>query len=375
MKSKIILVSSYPPRQCGIAAFTADLVNSLGRIDSELNCRIVAIGDKKYHYDKKVKFCISQRKKESFLKAADWINDSKANIINIQHQFLLYGEEGEFTASFLNRIKLPVITTIHTLPSQPARREKEAIKAIVDKSEKVTVMINYAKEILRKVYHASGEKIKVIPHPVPKIEKIGRERAKLKLGLKGNIISTFGFIRRDKGIEYGLAALPEILKQTPDTFYLIIGKTQPSHRAEEGESYRKSLINRAEKLGVRKNVKLVNRFLPLKELTDYLYATDIFLTPYLGKSQVSSGALIYGLSLGRICISTPFSYAKEVLSSGRGILVEFRKSGCIAKAVTKILRDGKLRKDMEKKAYQYGKNLLWDKVAKDYLKLFRRNAK
>ncbi|MCK4244697.1 MAG: glycosyltransferase family 4 protein [Candidatus Omnitrophica bacterium] len=371
MKLTVIFVSSYLPRKCGIATFTDDLVKNLEKINVNVHCRIVAIEDKKYRYNRRVKFRINQKEKESFLAAADWLNNSKADLINLQHQFLLYGEEGEFTRSFLNRIKLPIITTIHTLSTQPTKREKEAIKAILRKSKKVTVMINYAQDILKKVYQAPEEKVVVIPHPVPEIEKIDRERAKSELGLKGNIISTFGLIRRDKGIEYAIEALPEILKEHPKTFYLVIGKTHPSHQAKEGERYREELSEKAEKLGVRKNVKFINRFLPLKELAGYLCATDIFLTPYLGAEQVSSGALIYGLSLGRICISTPFSYAKEILSSGRGILIEFRKSRAIAEAVNRILKDEKLRKNMEGKAYQYGRNLPWSEVAKRYLKLFQ----
>jgi len=333
MKLRIVFVSSYPPRECGIATFTEDLVKSLERINANVQCRIVAIEDKKYRYNRRVKFRINQREKESFLQGANWLNNSGADLVNIQHQFLLYGEEGEFTPIFLKQIKLPIITTIHTLPTRPTKREKEAIKAILSKSKKVTVMINYAQDTLKKIYQASEEKIVVIPHPVPKMEKIDQERAKSELGLKGNIISTFGLIRRDKGIEYAIEALPEILEDHPKTFYLVIGKTHPSHQTKEGERYREELSERAEK--------------------------------------VSSGALIYGLSLGRICISTPFSYAKEILSSGRGILVEFHKSSGIAEAVNGILKDEKLRKNMEGKAYRYGRSLLWPKVAANYLSLFR----
>ncbi len=372
MKLTIGFVSSYLPRKCGIATFTGNLVKNLEKIDAKIDCKVVAIEDKKYRYNRKVKFRINQKHKENFLQGANWLNNSGADLVNIQHQFLLYGEEGEFTPIFLKQIKLPIITTIHTLPTQPTKREKEAIKTILSKSRKVTVMINYAKDILKKIYQAPEGKVVVIPHPVPKIEKIDRERAKSRLGLKGNVISTFGLIRRDKGIEYAIEALPEILRQNPKTFYLIIGKTHPSHQAAEGEKYRGELTEKAKKLGVRKNVKFINRFLPLKELASWLCATDIFLTPYLGREQVSSGALIYGLSLGKVCISTPFTYAKETLS-GRGILVGFCQSRSIAKAVNDILKNKNLRKRIEKNAYQYGRNLLWPNVAKDYLKLFVEN--
>jgi len=369
-------VTSFPPRECGIATFARNLVESLEEVDHSLVCEVVAINGGRHNYGKRVKFEIEQERLESFLRAVDYVKKENVDLINVQHQFLLYGEEGEFTVPFLRKLKEcvrgPLVTTIHTLPSSPSLGEEGAIKGIGAISDKLIVMINYAKDLLRKVYGIEGEKIEVIPHPIHLMPQTPVEEAKSTLGLVDKVIlCSFGLLRRDKGLEYVIEALPEIIRKNPNVLYLIIGKTHPHHKRREGETYREGLALKARRLRVEKHIRFIDKFLSLKELSTYLAATDVYLAPYVGEQQVSSGSLIYALSLGKVCLSTPYPYAKEVLGGGRGLFIEFKSASSIVDTVNKVLEEDKLRRDIQHRAYEYGQALTWPRIARKYLELFK----
>ncbi|CAN2050484.1 polysaccharide biosynthesis protein PslF [Candidatus Magnetomoraceae bacterium gMMP-1] len=368
----IAIVSSSLPRKCGIATFSGNLSDTLTDLHENFNYEFIAISDKKYEYPSKVKYIINGEDKHSFLQAAMYINQNeKIDLVNIQHEFQLYGRDGKYTESFLSKIVKPIVTTMHAVPGEPDESKLKAIEAIGKYSQKITVMGKTAKQLLTDKYGVDENKIKIIPHPVLKMEKIPKKIAKEKSGLIGQMVmSTFGLIRRDKALEYAIQAVPAIIEKFPDFVYLIIGITHPQHKKREGESYRRKLEALANSLNITKNIRFINKFIPYSELAQYLSASDIYITPYLGGQQVSSGSLIYGMYMGPICLSTPFVYAKEVLSNDRGILIDFRDSEDISQAVIKLLSDKKLRQKIKKKAFEYTQRLSWPNLSDLYIKAF-----
>jgi len=373
-KPRVIYVSTYPPRECGIATFTRDLTNALDRFNPLIKSELIAINDNgaSYSYGPKVVFQIAQNDKESYAAAADFINKSRSKIVNIQHEFGIFGgEDGEFIIDFLELIKKPVVTTLHTLMPSPTERRRKIITAIAEKGL-IVVMTEAAKRILKEVYKVSDNKITIIPHGAPFVHLRPSSSAKSDLGLKGKIVlSTVGLINENKGIEYVLSALPCLIAKYPNLIYCIIGETHPQVRRREGEKYRQFLEGKIRELNLEGYVRFENRYLSLEELLRYLIATDIYLTPYLGEDQIASGTLTYALACGKAIISTPYLYAKEVLSYGeRGLLTKFRDPESLAENIESLLDNPRVKKNLEREAYKYGQNLIWPRVAKGYLNLF-----
>jgi len=235
------------------------------------------------------------------------------------------------------------------------------------------VMVKMGKEMLVNNYGIPPNKVAVIPHGVPNVHRVSAASIKKTLGISDRpVISSFGLINRGKGLEYGIQAMPGILKKYPDAMYLVLGETHPGVRHHEGESYRKELLQLVTDLGLEKNVRFNNRYLSLEELINYLCATDVYITPYINKDQIVSGTLAYALGCGKAIVSTPYLYAEEVLSGGRGLLVDFRNPDQLADVVTRILDDPVLREQMETRAYKYGRRAAWFNVAIDYLDLFHK---
>ena len=373
-KPRVIYVSTYPPRECGIATFTKDLTDTLDRFNPLIKSELIAINDEggNYDYGSKVVFQIAQNDEASYAAAADFINASHCRLVNIQHEFGIFGgEDGEFVLKFLEQIKKPVVTTLHTLVPSPTEKRKKIIQAIADKGI-VVVMTEAGKRILREVYKVADNKIRIIPHGAPFVHLHPSSSAKSDLDLKGKIVlSTAGLINENKGIEYVLSALPTLVSKYPNLVYCVIGETHPQVRRKEGERYRKFLEKEVKRLKIEEYVRFINRYLSLEELLRYLIATDIYLTPYLCEDQIASGTLTYALACGKAIISTPYLYAKEVLSYGeRGLLAKFRDSRSIQENVDFLLTNPKVKKHLEREAYKYGQGLIWPKVAKGYLDLF-----
>lgn len=375
-RKKIILVSSFQPRECGIASFSKDLSESLENYTSDFNVEVIAIdepGGENRQYNRAIKHRISQNDKKSYSEAADYINKSDAVAVSIQHEYGLYGGvSGDYIFSMLKNIKKPILTTLHTITKKPARIEKSILSSIAKFSDLLVVMADSALPTLEKIYNIPKTKIMMIPHGVPNIEYQDQESAKESCNLKDRmIVSTFGLIGRGKGIEYVIESLPEIKTNFPNILYLIIGKTHPNVIAFEGEIYRNSLIKRIEELDLYDNVLFVNRYVNIEEYINYLLATDIYLTPYTNPEQVTSGTLAYAMSAGRVCVSTPYIYAKELLKDGHGILVPFRDPKALTKTISKLLfGDGK-KKKMEMKNHLYTRCMTWENVSKSYAETLR----
>lgn len=375
LKEKHIgFLSTYTPRECGIATFTKDLIDSIDLLGKFAPARVISVNEigTIYSYGSRVKQQIRQNFEEDYVQAAQYINSSRINSVSLQHEFGIYGGEwGKYILSFLKNVNKPVITTLHTVQPDFEQKAINVLIEIVAHSKAIVVMAKAAKNLLEE-YDVSAKKIKVVQHGCPNIPFLSSEVVKPSLGLKGRtVLSTFGLISRGKGVEYVIQALPSLVEKFPNILYLIIGETHPEVRKNEGESYRMNLIRMVEELGLGDNVKFHNRFLTKKELIRYLQATDVYLTPYIGPNQISSGTLVYALGAGRAVISTPYIHAKEVLSEERGLFCEFKDPISVAKEVEKLLENDKLRRDMEKKAYRYSRNFTWQKVAQKYVDIFK----
>lgn len=377
---KVSFVSSYLPRKCGVATFTYALKKVLEKkYKGKIKTNIVAVTDpyKSYKYDKNVKCVIRQKNVETYKEAAEYINKSKTQIVNLQHEFGLFGsvgeDDGKNVLSFLNQLDKgkTVITTFHMVYPKPDAHHKKVVQEICRLSNKVVVVIVSAFVTLIEDYGISEEKIVIIPHGVPNVKRRGSKYYKELLNLPAdhNILSTFGLIRAKKGIEYVIRAMPKILEKNPKTLYLVLGEMHPNRPKE----YYQMLKKEVEDLGLKDNVKFVGKFLEYDELINYLMATNIFIAPYLVLEQVSSGALIYAMGCGRAVVATPFIFARDVLDEGRGVIVPPKDSGAIAKSVNELLSDDKKRHKIEDLAYEYGRERLWRKVASLYFHLFKDN--
>lgn len=369
-------VATYPPSECGIATFTKDVVTSVAKYTPFSKPMVVAV--RREHeiepYERIVRFQIYKERHESYLEAARFLNDSYIDIVSVQHEYGIYGgPDGEYILDFLEALEKPAVATLHTVLQNPSPNQKRIIQEIVRLCDVSIVMVRVGRQILIDTYGVDPQKVTVIPHGVPNVHRVPAARVKRALGMADNpIISTFGLINRGKGIEYVIQAMPRIVEKHPNAIYLVLGETHPGVRKYEGETYRNMLTELVAQLGMEKHVRFNNRFLALDELVRYLCATDVYVTPYLNKDQITSGTLAYALGCGKAIVSTPYLYAEEVLADGRGLLVDFASPESIADAIIRILDDPKLKENLEAAAYRYGRRAAWFNVAVDYLGLFHR---
>ncbi len=373
---RIGYLSTYPPRECGIANFTKDLLDAMCEID-ESRHSIIAVNEKGaiYDYDRRVKLKIDRDVKEDYIKAAEYVNSSSIKLLVVQHEFGLYGGDyGEYLKLFLENVKKPVITTLHTVQPNFDQKALGILRYIVERSEAIVVIAHVAVDML-KHQGVPYKKCVVIPHGCPNIDYKHNKSVKESLGLKGRLVaSTFGLISSGKGIEYAIKALPEVIKKEPGIIYLVIGETHPEVRKHEGEKYRNELMRLVNELGLEEHVRFTNRFVTKRELIKFLQATDIYLTPYTSPNQISSGTLIYALGAGKAIVSTPYYHAQEVLAEDRGILCKFEDSDSIAEGIIRLL-DESFRCEIQKKAYKYSRRFLWKNVARKYVNLIESVAK
>jgi glycosyltransferase involved in cell wall biosynthesis len=308
---------------------------------------------------------------EDYLLMADFLNQSSVDVVNIQHEFGIFGgEAGEYICGFLDKLNRPVATTLHTVLPNFEDRAKEVFHEVVEKSTAI-VVLNQTTRDLVKQYGVPSKKVTIIPHGCPDLPFMPSYKAKPTLGLQNKVVlSTFGLLSKGKGIENVIQALPEIIKKEPNLIYYVLGVTHPQVKKHESEAYRNSLLKMAKDLGLRNHVRFLNRFLSKQEIYNYLLATDVYITPYLSPNQVSSGTLSYALAAGKAVVSTPYLHAKEALGEGRGVFCKFNDPQSIAEKVTEIIEDQKLRRSLEQKAYFYSRNFTWPIVAKKYLTLF-----
>ena len=376
-EKRVAYLSSYPPRECGIATFTKDLLDSADELNELKPSVVIALNEKEtiYNYDKRVKWQIERDSIDDYLQTAHHINCSDVDLVNIQHEFGLFGGEyGDHVLHFLDNINKPVVTTFHTVQPNFDPKAQAVLKDMAARSASIVVIARIAIELLQK-QGIAYKKVAVIPHGCPDIPLVPSESVKGSLGLKDRfVLSSFGLISRGKGIEYAIRALPSVIDKEPRIIYLIIGETHPEVRKTEGENYRKKLMRLVEELNLEKHVRFHNRFLSKRELIKYLQATDVYLAPYISPNQISSGTLVYALGAGRPVISTPYLHAQEVLAEGQGLFCKFKDANSIAVCIEKLL-DKNQRKTMQRKAYKYSRRFVWSNVAKEYLKLFKQIIK
>ncbi|KON29419.1 hypothetical protein AC482_06525 [miscellaneous Crenarchaeota group-15 archaeon DG-45] len=371
---RVAFLSTYPPRECGIATYTENLLAAISRLHVLNPPAVLAINDKGgfYDYGREVEFQIDRDRVESYVEAAEYVNRSDIDVVNLQHEYGLFGGSwGEHVLAFLERLEKPVVSTLHTLLTEPVPEARRVMRGIISRSDYVIVMARVGMRILEQRYETLSDRARYIPHGCPNVPFISSDSVKSRLGLgERTIISTFGLLSRGKGIEYAIRALPKIVEEDPRVLYLIIGETHPEVRKAEGESYRKALIELVGNLGLEDNVRFVNDFLPLNELLRYLQATDIYVIPYPNREQISSGTLLYALSTGKAIVSTPFLHAEEVIAEGCAMGCDFMDPESITRCLRTLIHYDDFHRRLETKAYEYSRGMIWPNVAMKYVNIF-----
>ena len=361
-------LSTYPPRECGIATFTQDLVKELKR-QKLLKPAIFAVSDKNYNYGGDVVVELPQHVRKSYSEIADSINRSGIQALIVEHEYGIYGGDcGEYLLDLLDRVEKPVVATLHTVLPSPSEKQKQVLQALCKKSRKVVTMASNTREILHRVYGVRYEKVEVIPHGVPEFDLPPREELKKEAHLEGRtIVSTFGLISPGKGLEYGIEAVAKAVVKHPDILYFILGQTHPTVKKQDGETYRESLEKLVDDRSLRQNVRFVNKYLTKEELVRYLKLSDLYMTPYLGKDQAVSGTLAYAVGCGRVVVSTPYLYAQEMLADGRGMFAKFRDADSLGACICRLAEHPEEKAAMERKALQLGREMTWQRVAERYM--------
>ncbi|MFV1968152.1 MAG: glycosyltransferase family 4 protein, partial [Pirellulaceae bacterium] len=373
-KLRLVCVATYPPRRCGIGTFSYDLCNAVSaELASPVSCQVVAINDvpEGYHYDDSVCFDIMDEDISEYARTADFLNIRGVSVILLQHEFGIYGgTDGSHVTTIMRESRMPIITTLHTILSDPSPHQNEVFEEVARLSDRLVVMSQRSVDLLVHLYGVPESKIALIPHGIPDLPFVDSSFYKDQFGVQGRkVMLSFGLLSPGKGMEYVIEALPEIVKRHPELVFILLGATHPNIKKESGEAYRNRLHQRAEDLGVLEHVMFENRFVDLEELCEFLCAADIYITPYLGKQQIVSGTLAYALGAGNAVIATPYSYAEEMLADGRGRLVPFRDASAIATETCWLLDHELESQEIRKKAYLFTRDMVWRSVARQYLQL------
>lgn len=372
---KIAYISTYVPRQCGIATFTNDLIKAVYYNDHQqvIDQHVFAVSDEKgaYDYPSEVVYEIEQGSRQHYIGAASIINSGAYDVCLLEHEYGIYGgNSGGYILSLLKRLRIPLLVNLHTVLENPSVDEKAVLEEIVQRADKLIVMTTYAVGILQRVYSVPLSKIVVIPHGVPSYP-LGNREAKSALGLAGKrVLLTFGFLSRNKGIDVAIKALPEVVRRFPDVVYLVVGRTHPNVLKHEGEEYRHHLHALVDELGLRQHVVFDNSFIENERLATYLSACDIYITPYLNEAQITSGTLSFAMGAGACVISTPYWHAKEALAKGRGILFNFKDHEGLSRELVHLLEDDRRLQAVRTRVAGLKFDLSWNKLALQYMELF-----
>lgn len=372
--TKIALIGTYQPRECGIGSFSKHLFDSCAAGACADGSFVVAINDpgNTYEYPPEVRFVIDQDDQETYLKAAEFINHSGADVCLIQHEYGLFGgQNGSYILSLLHQLRIPAVATLHTVLKTPSSTELFIVREIARLSQRIVVMAHKAVELLRDNYNICPTKIAVIPHGVPDL-RYGRESTRRELGLTNrNVLLTFGFVGRNKGIETVISALPALVARYPETVYIVLGKTHPNVVKHMGEAYRTSLHRLVTALDLEKHVIFLNQYASQEDLFKYLSACDIYITPYLSEAQITSGTLTYALGVGAAVVSTPYWHAAELLADGRGALFDFGDSRQLSEIMIDLFSDPAKLATMRSQALRFGTAVTWPRIGQVYGKLLQ----
>jgi len=373
---RIAFVGNYLPRQCGIATFTTDLCEAIAHQYTGTTCIALPINDIEagYAYPNRVRFELAEKDINSYLRASDFLNINDVDMVCLQFEYGIFGgKTGSHILALLRGLRMPIVTTLHTILENPNHDQRHVLEEVAALSDRLVVMSERGSEFLQKIYNVAPEKIDLIPHGIPDVPFVDPSFNKDLFGVEGKIVLlSFGLLSASKGIETVISALPDIVERFPDLVYIVVGATHPHVIQSEGETYRLSLQWLAQQKGVESNVIFYNRFVSLEELVEFISAADIYITPYLNEAQIVSGTLAYTLGAGKAVISTPYWYAQEMLSDGRGVLVPFRDPKALAEQVVKLLDNEADRHAMRKRAYMFGRKMIWSEVAKRYMESFKR---
>ena len=368
----ILNLGTYPPKQCGIASFSSDLRDNLLLCGVDVSVAAISDTDYSYVYPSEVVYKIRQDRRADYITKAKAINkDQDIKVVVIQHEYGIFGgEDGNYVLDLVNHLDKPYLLVTHTVLPHPTSHQRGVLTELVKKAAAVIAMTERSADLLVRVYQARPERVQVIHHGVPDFKVKDREELKKEYGLTGRrIITTFGLIGPGKGIENGLKALAAVVERHPDVLYIIAGGTHPMLLKKEGESYREMLINLVADLGLESNVKFVNRFLEVDELGDYLYMTDVYLSPYPNRDQAVSGTLAYAIGCGRAIVATPYEYALEMLREQRGLVAEDTRPESLARLLNQVLSSAELQAELEKAAGTLGQTITWSYTARQYKEL------
>ena len=372
---KIAFVGDYLPRKCGIATFTTDMVRSVAARFPAAECFVVPVNDRPegYDYPPEVRFEIDEQDLDSYLRAADFLNFANTDVVCLQHEYGIFGgTAGSHILGLLRDLRMPVVTTLHTVLSNPNGDQRRVLTQLAELSARVVVMTERAKTFLMDVYGVPEDKIDLIAHGIPDTPFVDPNEYKDQFGVGGRLVAlTFGLLSPNKGIEHMLRAVPEILEAFPNFVYIVLGATHPGLVRDQGERYRLGLERLARDLGIRKSVIFYDRFVELNELTEFIRAADVYVTPYLNPAQITSGTLAYSFGCGKAIVSTPYWHAEELLADGRGVLVPFADSKALAREIRGLLGDPPRRLAMCRQAYALGREMIWDRSAQHYMESFR----
>lgn len=363
----LALIGNFLPRKCGLATYTTDTFTALKGRFADLKIDVYAMDDHPglYEYPPEVTRSIPDQDRMAYLDAARAIEASGAQAIWLQHEYGIFGgPAGEHILALLDRVSIPVIVTLHTILEKPNADQRRVMEGLLRRCARVIVMAERGREILERVYGASGRTIVMIPHGVPDRDFVDPDSLKSRFGWDGRkVVLTFGLLAPGKGIEVMIEALPAIVAQHPNVLYAVLGATHPSLVKHEGEKYRDGLKALAAKLGVAANVDFIDAFLEHDELIDYLQAADIYATPYLNPAQITSGTLSYAVGVGKAVVSTPYVHATEILGDGHGVLVDFGDSAAFAREINALLGSDRNRMKLSERAYARGRTMIWPRLA------------
>src|SRR3989338_6330269 len=374
--NRMAFIGNYLPRQCGIATFTTDLCEAIAAQYSQTTCIALPVNDIEagYAYPTRVRFELTEKDIDSYHRATDFLNINNVDLVCLQHEYGIFGgRAGSNILALLRELRMPIVTTLHTILHDPDPDQRQVLEEVTALSDRLGVMSERGMEFLREVYRVPPDKIDLIPRGIPDVPFVDPSFHKDLFGVEGKtVLLSFGLLSANKGLENVIAALPAILAEHPNVLYIVLGATHTHVKQHDGETYRLSMQWLAHEKGVEGHVIFYNRFVSLEELVEFIGAADIYITPYLNPAQITSGTLAYTLGAGKAVISTPYWYAEEMLAEGRGALVPFRDPAALARQVIDLLDNEAVRNAMRKRAYLFGRAMIWPQVARRYMESFAR---